>query len=211
VPNAVDTMLFGKACDQSTPIPSNLSNISHPIIGMIGNLNQRVDFDLIRQIAVSHPEWSIVIVGNWRGASSNFISSDLIKELKKMTNIHWMGHQPLEMMPNYLKAFDVCLIPYVPDDPFNISCSPLKIYEYFATGKPIVSTDLPSAREYSEVIRIGRSHKEFENEIILALKEKGGLKERRRELAKNNSWDNRAKEISSILISKMAKDGFMHS
>ena len=199
VPNAVDTELFGMASEQSTSIPSNLSNVPHPIIGMIGNLHQRVDFDLIRHVAVTHPEWSIVIVGNWRGANPSFINSDLIKGLKKMTSIHWMGHQPLEMMPNYLKAFDVCLIPYVSDDPLNISCSPLKAYEYLATGKTIVSTNLPSVYEYSEVIRIGRNHEEFEKEIMLALEENGELRKRRRELAGNNSWDNRAKEIFSII------------
>lgn len=199
VPNAVDQLLFGKASDQSTMIPSNLSNVSHPIIGMIGNLNQRIDFDLIRHLAVAHPEWSIVIVGGWRGANANFINSSCIKGLKKTANVHWMGHQPLEMLPNYLKAFDVCLIPYVPDDPFNISCSPLKAYEYLATGKPIVSSSLPSVHEYSEVIRIGRNHEEFEKEIILALDEKGELQERRKKLAKDNSWDKRAEETYNIL------------
>ena len=199
VPNAVDTMLFGKASDQSTPIPSNLSNVSHPIIGMIGNLNQRVDFDLIRHLAVAHPEWAIVIVGNWKEANRDVINSGIVKRLKNAANVHWMGRQPLETMPNYLKAFDVCLIPYVPDDPFNISCSPLKIYEYLATGKPIVSSNLPSVYEYSEVIRIGRNHEEFENEIILALEEKGKLQESRKELANKNSWGNRAKEIFSII------------
>lgn len=199
MPNAVDVELFGKASDQSTPIPSSLSNISHPIIGMIGNLNQRIDFELIMHIAFAHPEWSIVIVGNWRGADRDFINSDLIKRLKKITNVHWMGHQPLEILPNYLRAFDVCLIPYVPNDPFNISCSPLKLYEYLATGKPIVSTNLPSVYEYSEVIRVGRNHEEFEKEIMLALEEKDELQERRIELANNNSWNNRAKEIFSII------------
>lgn len=199
LPNAVDAELFGRASDPSTPIPSNLSDFSHPIIGMIGNLNQRIDFDLIRYIGDAHPEWSIVIVGTWRYANPRVISSELKKRLKKMTNIHWMGHQPLEMLPNYLKAFDVCLIPYVPDDPFNISCSPLKLYEYLATGKPIVSTNLPFVHEYADVIRVGRNHEEFEKEIMLALEETSKLQERRKELAKDNSWDYRAKEIFSII------------
>ena len=208
LPNAVDTDLFGKTSDPSTPIPSILSNMSHPIIRMIGNLNERIDFDLIRYIADAHPEWSIVIVGDWRGANPRFINSVRIKRLKKYLNIHWMGHQPLAIIPNYLKIFDVCLIPYVADDPFNISCSPLKLYEYLATGKPIVSTNLPSVREYSEVVHIGGSHEEFEKEIMLALKEKGKLNERRKELAKDNSWDNRAKEIFAILLTNMAKVGY---
>ncbi len=199
IPNAADTELFGKASDLSTPIPFNLSKVSHPIIGMIGNLSKRVDFDLIRDIAVIHPEWSIVIVGGWRNTNRDFINSDLVRRLKQITNIHWMGHQPLEMLPNYLKAFDVCLIPYAADDPFNINCSPLKLYEYLATGKPIVSTNLPSVKEYSEVIQIGRNYSEFEKGIILALTENGKFQEMRKQIAKDNSWDNRAREIFNIL------------
>ena len=110
-----------------------------------------------------------------------------------------MGQKPYGMLPNYLKAFDVCIIPYVANDPFNMSCSPLKLYEYLPTGKPIVSSDLPSVRDYSDVIRIARNYEEFEKEIMLALDERSELQERRKELAKNNSWDKRAKEVYEIL------------
>ncbi len=199
VPNAADTELFGRAADESTEVPPRMADIPHPIIGMVGNLHQRIDFNLIGHIAVSHPEWSIVIVGDWSGADPDFVNSDLIKKLKKTANIHWMGHQPLEILPNYIKAFDVCIIPYVPDDPFNISCSPLKLYEYLATGKPIVSTKLPSVDEYSGVVRIGCDYREFEREIRLALEENDGMPARRRELAYENSWAKRAGEIFSIV------------
>jgi glycosyltransferase involved in cell wall biosynthesis len=199
IPNAVDSELFGKASDELTSVPSKLLNIRHPIIGMVGNLHQRIDFELIRSIAAGHLGWSFVIVGDWVGANPNFINSDLIKQLKKKTNVHWMGPQPLEMLPNYLKAFDVCLIPYAEDNPLNISCSPLKLYEYLATGKPIVSTNLPSVQEFSGVIHIGNNHEEIEKGIMLALEEKGELQERRRRMAKDNSWDNRAKRIFSII------------
>lgn len=199
IPNGVDTELFGKASDESTSVPSNLLNVPHPIIGMVGNLHQRIDFELIRYIAVTHPEWSIVIVGDWMGTDPGFINSEIINQLKRKPNVYWMGHQPLEILPNYLKAFDVCLIPYVADNPLNISCSPLKLYEYLATGKPIVSTNLPSVREYSDVIQIGNNHEEIEKGIILTLEEKGELQERRKKLAKDNSWDNRAKRIFSII------------
>ncbi|MBI5408628.1 MAG: glycosyltransferase [Nitrospirae bacterium] len=199
VPNAADTALFLKSFDESTAIHPDMKGIPHPIIGSVGNLNQRIDFGLIKNVAVNHPEWSVVIVGDWSGADPAFVNSDLIKGMKKMDNIHWMGHRPMEVLPNYLKAFDVCIIPYAPEDPFNISCSPLKLYEYLATGKPIVSTRLPTVDEYSDVVHIGNDYKEFEEGIRLALTEKNGCGDRRIKLAYKNSWDNRANEIFSII------------
>lgn len=206
ISNAVDTELFGKASDELTSVPSKLLDVPRPIIGMVGNLHHRIDFELIRNIAVTHPEWSLVIVGDWVRAHRKIINSDLIKHLKRKRNVHWMGHQPLEMLPNYLKAFDICLIPYAVGNPFNISCSPLKLYEYLATGKPIVSTNLPSVKEYSDVIQIGRNYSEFEKGIILALTENGKFQEMRKQIAKDNAWDNRAREIFNIFESGIIKN-----
>ncbi|HDK80980.1 MAG TPA: glycosyltransferase family 1 protein, partial [Nitrospirae bacterium] len=199
VPNAADVELFGRTSDESTAVHPDMTAIPHPIIGMVGNLHQRIDFRLIRYLALVHPEWSIVIVGEWSGADPDFINSDLIKDMKKMQNIHWMGRRPSEVLPNYLKAFDVCIIPYSPEDRFNISCSPLKLYEYLATGKPIVSTNLPAVNGFSEVVHIGNNYQEFEEGTRLALTEKNGSGARRIKLAYKNSWDNRANEIFSIM------------
>jgi lipopolysaccharide heptosyltransferase II len=206
VSNAADVALLSKASDPFTPMHSAISQISHPIIGMIGNLNQRVDFSLLRYIAVSHPEWSVVIVGDWYGADPKLVKSDLIKQLKSMANVYWLGHQRFDELPKILKGFDACIIPYLVEDPFNISCSPLKMYEYLATGKPIVSTDLPFVRTESELIRIGRSYPEFVGEITAALDEKGEfLKEKRLEVARKNSWDNRSQKIMSIIEEVMCR------
>jgi lipopolysaccharide heptosyltransferase II len=207
VSNAADVALLSKACDLSTLMHSAISQISNPIIGMIGNLHQRVDFSLLRYIAVSHPEWSVVIVGDWSGADPKLIKSDLIKQLKSMANVYWLGHQRFDELPKILRGFDVCIIPYAVEDPFNKSCSPLKMYEYLATGKPIVSTDLPSVRTESEVIRIGRSYPEFVREIAAALDEQGDfLKEKRMAMARKNSWDNRAQKIMSIIEETMCRN-----
>ncbi len=206
IPNAADVALLGKASDPSTPMHPAISQIPHPIIGMVANLNQRIDFSLLRYMAVSHPEWSVVIAGDWYSADSKFVKSDLIKQLKSMANIYWLGHQRFDELPGILKGFDVCIIPYVAEDPFNISCSPLKMYEYLATGKPIVSTDLPSVRTETELIRIGRSYPEFVSEVAAALGEKGEfLKEKRIEVARRNSWDNRAQKIISIIGETMCR------
>lgn len=200
ISNAADVDLLSTASDHSTPMHSIISQISHPIIGMIGNLNQRIDFSLLRHIAVSHPEWSVVIVGDWCGADPKLVKSDIVKQLQSMVNVHWLGHQHFEELPGILKGFDVCIIPYAAEDPFNKSCSPLKMYEYLATGKPIVATDIPSVRTELELIRIGRSYSEFVREIAAALDEKGNvLKERRMEVAIKNSWDNRTQSIISII------------
>ena len=99
----------------------------------------------------------------------------------------------------YLKAFDVCMIPFREDDPFSLSCSPLKLYEYLATGKPIVSTNLPGVSHFNSFIRISGNKEAFEQHIKEALQEKLELHENRVKTSKVHSWNKRAEEIISIL------------
>lgn len=188
VPNAADVEHFALAADPKLAIPSDAANIPHPIAGYLGNITSRIDFGLIRHLATLHPEWSVVLVG---GVSEPNLS--IPKSLSDLPNVHCLGKRPYKTLPGFLKAFDVCIIPYVAGDPFNIGCSPLKLYEYLATGKPIVSTDLPAVRLFDDIVRIARDAGDFERQIGAALKERDkGLVRRRLTAARENSWERRA-------------------
>ena len=195
VPNGADARHFGRAADPMQEIAPEITMISHPIVGYLGNITSRIDFDLIRYLAVSHPEWSVVLVG---GVTEPGFS--IPGFVAKLPNIHYLGARPYETLPGYLRAFDVCIIPYVADNSLNIHCSPLKLYEYMAIGKPIVSTDLPAVRPFENIVYIAQSSEGFERHIAEVLRQPNEEKCRQRlAAAEENSWEKRAGDILYVL------------
>ncbi|HEV3166471.1 MAG TPA: glycosyltransferase, partial [Isosphaeraceae bacterium] len=69
-------------------------------------------------------------------------------------NVHALGWRPQESIHEYNRAFDVCLIPYRADHPFNRVCCPTKIMDYMATGRPVVSTELPECQLYNHLFDV---------------------------------------------------------
>src|SRR5207249_1991775 len=105
------------------------------------------------------------------------------------------GPMDASEVPDCIRAFDACLIPYRVGDQ-ALAIDPLKLYEYLAFGKPIVSVEIPSVRPFGEVVRLGRTHEEFLVQLAEAAREKDDvLAARRRSLARENTWEQRAEEI----------------
>lgn len=196
VPNAVDIMHFGQAMKQSTLIPEDIRRIPSPIIGFLGNLSDRIDIDLLEWLAERNKEWSFVLIG---GKGEYMKKRQLLAELAEKKNVYLFGNKPYEVLPGYLKAFDVCLIPFRENDLFSLSCSPLKLYEYLATGKPIVSTNLPGVASFNAFVRIAQDENDFEKHIGEALREKGKYREMRIGASEANSWRKRAEHVNDLL------------
>ena len=109
------------------------------------------------------------------------------------------GERPYELLPNYIKKFDVCILPYKKIE-YTDYFDPLKLYEYMATGKPIVSSDDPAARRFKSVISISNNYDGFVQEIRKILRQKNHKNRYKQiEMAKNNSWDVRIDEMGSII------------
>ncbi len=147
IPNAADVEHFAQASSPATEIPADVAALPHPVIGVVGTLQYWIDFQLLRDIALARPHWSIVLVGP-RGRLGRL---DLVEGLP---NVHVLGRRPYDTVPAYVKSFDVCLNPYVLDGTAE-NCSPLKLYEYVASGKPVVSVDMPEARQFGDAVLIG--------------------------------------------------------
>lgn len=193
VSHAVDWSHFRRAIDEATVIPEDIKNIPHPIVGFVGNVTDRIDFTLLEHISKSHLSWSLVLIGGGRDVQ-------VLDAIAELPNIHLFGARSFEKVPDYLKAFDVCIIPYDADDPFNVNCFPLKLYEYLSTGKPIVSTDLPAVRPFDGLVRIAHDVGDFERHVAEALEEQDeDLRQRRLAVAQENSWERRAEAVSRII------------
>jgi len=195
LPNAVDTEHFFSLDNNKIADLTEISEISKPIIGYLGGLSDKVDIPMLCILSEKHPEWSFVLIGPTlqRGKKSQAFSRFIQKP-----NIHVIGSRSYEELPHYLNTFDVCFLPLVIDHPFNINCSPLKLYEYLATGKPIVSTDIPYVGSFRDLVRIGKSTEEIEDHINDCINERGGLKEKRIAMAKENKWEKRVTDMLDI-------------
>jgi glycosyltransferase involved in cell wall biosynthesis len=111
-----------------------------PIIGYIGGLHRFVDFGLLASVAKARPQWSFVLVGK---------KTADIGELGTLPNVHLTGQRPHSDLAKYIRQFDVCLVPYLNTE-VTATVVPLKLNEYLAMGKPIVSTDIPTICDFNE-------------------------------------------------------------
>ncbi|MBD3234218.1 MAG: glycosyltransferase, partial [candidate division Zixibacteria bacterium] len=175
-------------------IPTDLKHIPHPRIGYYGLVRDWFDFEMLRDVFIKHPEWSLVLVGPCDTDTS------LISDLP---NVHLLGSRPYEKLPTYLKGFDVCLIPYR-DIEITRNANPLKLLEYMASGKPIVCADLPSVYPYKDGLLIAKTISEFEEGIRTSLDENNPKAiEIRDGIACANSWRSRVGDIETIFDSRI--------
>jgi glycosyltransferase involved in cell wall biosynthesis len=107
-------------------------------------------------------------------------------------------------MPLLLHGLDVCLMPYVHDERGQYR-SPLKLYEYLAAGKPVVSTDHPAAQEFSDWVYIAKDSTSIVEEVAQALSEDSPSRQReRRNAVSQHSWDRRVDEMEGILQERLS-------
>jgi len=182
VPNGVDFELFSKACYSDLECPSDLINLHKPILGFIGGIFEWIDLNLIKFVAETNPRWSIVLIGPVRRNMS-------LSWIKSHSNVFFLGRKDMSVLPTYLKYIDVCLSPFKVNT-LTKTVNPLKVYEYLAAGKPVVSTDMPELYHLDDVVYIAKSYDEFVRKIKLALIENDCTKTaRRQDIAKDYSWE----------------------
>lgn len=184
IPNGVD---IDKFKTQNKNIKNNefkLKNITKPVIGYVGIIQDRVDIEIIKFIAKNNPDKSIVMIGSvWPDAN--------IKSLQKLNNIYFLGHKPYQEIPKYINKFDVAIIPHKINK-FTESMNPMKLYEYLACGKPVITTPIAGLNEFKNLIKIASNKEEFNSKLNAALIENNEvLKSQRIKAAKKHSWKSR--------------------
>lgn len=192
LPNAANVELFGKAQSPETPIPDDIAAIPHPIIGFVGVIQDWVDLSLIESTAKAHPDWSVVLVGPVGPGVE-------LQSLKDCANVHFLGRRDQAELPKYLKVFDVCLNPFRLNE-LTRTVSPLKFYEYLASGKPIVTVPMPEIESYGDVVEIAPPDR-FVQAVARALAEETeAKKEARLRRAAENSWESRVAFLMEKII-----------
>jgi glycosyltransferase involved in cell wall biosynthesis len=122
----------------TAPAPAAI-DLPRPLVGLIGQLTERIDIRLLE--AVADAGLSLLLVGPYDARWEH----ERFTALTTRPNVRYAGRVPAEEVPRYLTAIDVGLTPYA-DSPFNQASFPMKTLEYFSAGLPVVSTDLPGSQ-----------------------------------------------------------------
>ncbi len=190
ISHGVDVGHFSRALDPRTKTPVDMQEMTRPVIGFFGLIAEWIDLSLIRYLALARPRWSIALVGK--------ATTDL-SPIKGLPNVHLLGQKPYGSLPGYCKVFDVAMVPFRIND-LTVRANPLKLREYLAAGLPVVSTDLPEIRKYQHLVRIADGPEAFLHGVELSLGEQAdSLRQRRSESMKSESWEQRVRELSSII------------
>ncbi len=141
-PSSVDAAHFARAgCDH--PLQAHLP---HPRLGWCGVIDERVDLGLVAHLADARPHWQLVMVGPVAKIDPG--------SLPRRPNIHWLGQQGYDDLPELIHGWDVCLLPFALNEATRF-ISPTKTLEYMACGKPIVGTPIRDVAEpHGDVVSI---------------------------------------------------------
>jgi hypothetical protein len=174
--------------ERPAPVPADLTRVPRPILGYVGSLEDRIDWALLDRLSEALPRASVVIVGRPAGRQQGAWYDDYRRCVAR-PNVHAVGWRPQDQIHHYNRCFDVCLIPYRADHPFNRACSPTKIMDYMGTGRPIVSTALPECRLYDHLFHVAASTEEFIEAVrsILETQSDDGRAQLRFEWARDNT------------------------
>jgi len=149
----VDSAHFAKARLDSTPRPADLPEQETPVLGFYGVIDERLDYALIAHLAEAFPEWTVAMAGPVVKVDPN--------DLPKAPNIRWLGQKQYAELPQYARAFDVCLMPFALNEATEY-INPTKTLEYMAAGKPIVSTAVADVvRNFTPVVKVARTYDGF--------------------------------------------------
>jgi glycosyltransferase involved in cell wall biosynthesis len=197
VPNGVDVAAFIRALSSPRP-PATCHLPPAARIGYSGHVSARLDLPLLREIALARPDWQLVFAGSEWDAGC----AEELRALKALSNVHFLGLLPVEDVPAFTVSCDVCLIPYRVNDETR-AISSLKLYEYLAAGKPVVSARVPAAEEHGAVVRMADGTVgSWVEQIEAALAERDDPVQvaARQEVAGENTWEERVERIESLLV-----------
>lgn len=189
-PSSIDQSHFARAREPMAD-PEDQQCIPHPRIGFYGVLDERLDTQLLKNLAALRPDWHIVLLGP--------VVKIREEDLPRADNLHYLGSKSYSDLPRYLAGWDVAILPFARNASTRF-ISPTKTPEYLAAGKPVVSTPIQDVvQPYGEMglVRIASTAEEFAEAIAASLRPKDPSQSRRvDEFLAGMSW---TKTFNSML------------
>jgi GT2 family glycosyltransferase/glycosyltransferase involved in cell wall biosynthesis len=190
IPNAAE---FERLCACVGEPPALLQRLRRPVVGYIGAVAEWFDSELVGALARARPRWTVVLVGDTHTAD--------VRPLHGLSNVHLVGEVPYELVPAFLHAFDVCLVPFRMT-PLTEATNPVKVYEYLSAGKPVVAVPLPelASMEAEGLVVTAAGAEAFVEAVERALAEDSPeAAARRRAYAARHTWRARYQELREAI------------
>lgn len=163
------------------------------VLGYYGAIAEWFDPDLVRAVALANPEAQLILVGSDTSGAG--------EALADLPNVRMVGEVPYAELPYWLHGFDACLLPFKVI-PLTMATNPVKVYEYLAAGKPVVSVDLPEMAQFEGLVRTARDAAGFVDAVADVLAERpGGQVAARQAFAAGQSWAHRAEALDQAIAS----------
>lgn len=176
-------------------------------VGFIGAISNRLDFNLLFKLVKQTPKINYIFVGpisfdiNVSSKPINRLSQKLFS-FKNVTHIDLI---PKNMIAQFINTLKIAIIPYDIKDEFNRLSYPMKLFEYFAMGKPVISTPIEELKQFPSLVFIGNTPELWQQHInnILSKPWPINLQQKEKDLAHKNSWENKVTKI--IKLAKKSK------
>lgn len=191
LPHGVDFSFFKNASinrSKKSFVPDEYTKV----IGYYGTLTSSNDIELLEYCASELSHFYFIFAGQ--------ITAGDYSKLKNMKNVKFLGKLNYAEIPALCASFDLCLLPWKMSNWIK-HCNPLKLFEYMAAGKPIVSVPIYEVvNNYSEIVSIGKDKEEFKNAILWELKNDNNIRSQKRiSIAEKNDWSSYVKKLSEII------------
>jgi glycosyltransferase involved in cell wall biosynthesis len=188
--NAVDSRFVERAGAARNPASGR------KVAGYIGALEKWFDVGAVRAATEANPETLFRIVGR--------VQHERVMQLSELPNIELAGEAAHEELPEVLAGFSVGLIPFVINE-LTRAADPIKLYEYFSAGLPVVSSRLPEVERYGDMVYFANTPSDFAAQVSHALSENDAALARKRiDAARNETWDQRADRLLDIAKAVLA-------
>ncbi len=195
-PHGVDLDLFLTARAPPTTVADGARGLPGPVIGYIGSIHEWIDVELIAWLAQQRPRWSFLLVGH--------AAAD-VSALRALPNVRLAGPQPYPTLPQWAKAFDAAIIPYRMNRQVA-NANPLKLREYLATGKPVVSTYNPEIAKFAQWVRIAGDREGFLAALEQALADDSeAAADARVASVASQTWDRRVEDVLATVAQALER------
>jgi glycosyltransferase involved in cell wall biosynthesis len=181
------------------PLPQDISHIPRPVLGYLGSISGRINWNIVERVLERFPSASVLLVGAAPPKASKDWTN--MAGLRRFANFHYVGFRDQERIMTYIRAFDICLIPE-PDEPLNVAGCPQKLWNYLASSRPIVSTRIPEQAMWEPAVSIADNPSQFCDQIarLLAAGCDDGLGARRLQIVQEHTWPRLAEQLWGALI-----------
>lgn len=194
-PHGVDVEHFGLAQCDGTAIPDDIKHLPRPIVGFFGLMEGRFDLDLVAYAARERPQWSFLMIGHVG------VPKEKVPDLP---NLHFIGKRPYQQLPEYGRHFAAAILPSKASQQAFYG-NPLKLREYLAMGKPVVSIGTPEAEKFADVVEIARNRDDFLAKLdkVVGQPDSPEAVQQRLNRVASSSWEARVAEVLRVIQLKV--------